>query len=31
MAESNATVADLLQRYAAALVLEGADRFKVKV
>ncbi len=29
MAKSNATVADLLRRYAAALTLEGADRFKV--
>ena len=30
MPASNATVADLLRQYAAALVLEGADRFKVK-
>src|SRR5687768_16155825 len=27
---SNATVAQLLRRYAAALALEGADRFKLK-
>jgi len=30
MAISNATVADILRRYAAVLSLEGADRFKLK-
>jgi hypothetical protein len=30
MAATNAAVAELLRRYAAALVLEGADRFKIK-
>jgi DNA polymerase (family X) len=30
MPTSNAEVAELLRRYAAALTLEGADRFKVK-
>lgn len=30
MAQVNATVADLLRRYAAVLSLEGADRFKLK-
>jgi DNA polymerase (family X) len=30
MALSNSTIADLLRRYAAVLVLEGTDRFKVK-
>jgi len=30
MATSNATVASALRRFAAALVLQGADRFKVK-
>ena len=30
MAASNAKVADLLRRYAAALVMQGGDRFKVK-
>src|SRR5688572_16328838 len=30
MSTTNTTVADLLRRYAAALSLEGADRFKLK-
>lgn len=30
MTVSNATIADLLRRYAAVLALEGADRFKLK-
>jgi DNA polymerase/3'-5' exonuclease PolX len=30
MQVSNATVADLLRRYAAVLALEGADRFRLK-
>lgn len=30
MSQMNATVADLLRRYAAVLSLEGADRFKLK-
>jgi DNA polymerase (family 10) len=30
MAASNANVADFIRRYAAALVLQGADRFRVK-
>src|SRR4051812_19196493 len=30
MSVTNGTIADLLRRYAAALSLEGADRFKLK-
>lgn len=30
MAASNALIAETLRKYAAALVVEGADRFKVK-
>jgi DNA polymerase/3'-5' exonuclease PolX len=30
MTASNATIADDLRRYAAALSVEGADRFKLK-
>ena len=30
MGISNAQIADLLRRYATVLVLEGADRFKIK-
>lgn len=30
MSTNNATVADLLRRYAAVLAMQGADRFKLK-